>query len=204
MPSRLNAACCTRSKMSRQVRHSPEHKRIRGRRGHVESSRATAISNVIPAINTWPKTAMVNSIWPLLGICLVPRQWTRCTKWQRIVNESLPPTVTPPPRKPAVGASRCAGAPACGVGLGCVQHFLELIHNVLLHEEPRRLDGLRSSVGSVARTLAAIDVNGLARHEARRFQIEDRAYDVRDLAHSAKRVQLRRAAHVFRRDASAS
>jgi hypothetical protein len=137
MPSRLNAACCTRSKMSRQVRHSPEHKRIRGRRGHVESSRATAISNVIPAINTWPKTAMVNSIWPLLGICLVPRQWTRCTKWQRIVNESLPPTVTPPPRKPAVGASRCAGAPACGVGLGCVQHFLELIHNVLLHEEPQ-------------------------------------------------------------------
>jgi hypothetical protein len=42
----------------------------------------------------------------------------------------------------------------------------------------------------VARTLAAIDVNGLARHEARRFQIEDRAHDVRDLAHPAKRVQL--------------
>jgi hypothetical protein len=31
---------------------------------HMESSRATAISNVIPAISTWPKTAMVNSIWP--------------------------------------------------------------------------------------------------------------------------------------------
>src|SRR5215204_4443441 len=44
--------------------------------------------------------------------------------------------------------------------------------------------------GSVAGTLATIDVNGLARHEARRFQIEDRAYDLRDLAHPAKRVQL--------------
>jgi hypothetical protein len=32
----------------------------------------------------------------------------------------------------------------------------------------------------VARTLAAIDVNGLARHEARRFQIEDRVHDLRD------------------------
>jgi hypothetical protein len=31
----------------------------------------------------------------------------------------------------------------------------------------------KSGGGSVARTLAAIDVNGLARHEARRFQIED-------------------------------
>ena len=30
---------------------------------------------------------------------------------------------------------------------------------------------------SVARTLAAIDVNSLARDEARRFQIEDRAHD---------------------------
>src|SRR5262245_44908343 len=49
----------------------------------------------------------------------------------------------------------------------------------------RRRDG-----GSVARTLAAIDVNGLARHEARRFQIEDGAHDLRDLAHPAKRVQL--------------
>jgi hypothetical protein len=63
---------------------------------HMESSRATAISNVIPAISKWPKTAMVNSIWPLVGICLVSRQWTRCTKWQRSVNESLPRTVTPP------------------------------------------------------------------------------------------------------------
>src|SRR5476651_557611 len=43
---------------------------------------------------------------------------------------------------------------------------------------------------SVARALAAIDVNGLACHEARRFQIEDRVHDVRDLAHSAERVQL--------------
>ena len=42
----------------------------------------------------------------------------------------------------------------------------------------------------MARTLAAIDVNGLAGHEARGFQIEDRAYDLRDLAHPAKRVQL--------------
>ena len=42
----------------------------------------------------------------------------------------------------------------------------------------------------MARTLAAIDVNGLARHEARRFQIEDRVHDVRYLAHPAKRVQL--------------
>ena len=45
-------------------------------------------------------------------------------------------------------------------------------------------------VGSVARTLAAIHMNGFARHEARRFQIEDRAHDVGDLAHPAKRVQL--------------
>jgi hypothetical protein len=38
----------------------------------------------------------------------------------------------------------------------------------------------------VARTLAAIDVNGLARHEARRFQIKDRAHDVRDLSELAQ------------------
>src|SRR5258705_11043891 len=44
--------------------------------------------------------------------------------------------------------------------------------------------------GSVARMLAAIDVNSLARHEARRFQIENRAHDLRDLAHPAERVQL--------------
>src|SRR5256885_16788473 len=48
------------------------------------------------------------------------------------------------PRQPdlgaAVGAARHAGAPACGVGLRGVQHFLESVHNVLLHEEPRRLD----------------------------------------------------------------
>src|SRR5207244_786236 len=60
------------------------------------------------------------------------------------------------PRQPdleaAVGAARHAGAPACGVGLRGVQHFLESVHNVLLHEEPRRLDALRSSVaiGEVA------------------------------------------------------
>src|SRR5216683_174491 len=57
----------------------------------------------------------------------------------------------------------------------------------------RRMNAARSGSrdgGSVARTLAAIDVNGLARHEARRFQIEDGAYDVRDLTHPAKRVQL--------------
>ena len=36
--------------------------------------------------------------------------------------------------------------------------------------------------GSVARALAAIDVNGLTRYESRRFQIEDRAADLRDLA----------------------
>src|SRR5580700_6396987 len=38
-----------------------------------------------------------------------------------------------------------------------------------------RMNGARSARGgdSVARTLAAIDVNGLARDEARRFQIED-------------------------------
>ena len=42
----------------------------------------------------------------------------------------------------------------------------------------------------MARALATIDVNGLAGHEARRFQIEDGADDVRDLAHPAKRVQL--------------
>src|SRR5229473_6044052 len=60
------------------------------------------------------------------------------------------------PRQPdleaAVGAARHAGAPACGVGLGGVQHFLESVHNILLHEEPRRLDALRSSVaiGEVA------------------------------------------------------
>src|SRR5579862_1054898 len=40
-------------------------------------------------------------------------------------------------------------------------------------KEARRVNAARSSSrdgGSVARTLAAIDVNGLARHEARRFQ----------------------------------
>ena len=42
----------------------------------------------------------------------------------------------------------------------------------------------------MARALAAINVNGLARHEAGRFKIEDRADDVEDLAHAAKRVQL--------------
>src|SRR5258708_671946 len=37
-------------------------------------------------------------------------------------------------------------------GLRRVQHFLESVHNVLLHEEPGRLDALRSSVaiGEVA------------------------------------------------------
>src|SRR5260370_18088843 len=39
---------------------------------------------------------------------------------------------------------------------------------------------------SVAGTLAAIDVKDLARHEVRRFQIEDRAHDLGDLAHPAK------------------
>src|SRR5258707_694719 len=62
----------------------------------------------------------------------------------------------PRPRQPAlegaVGAARHAGAPACGVGLRGVQHFLESVHNVLLPEEPRRLDASRSSVaiGEVA------------------------------------------------------
>src|SRR5580692_5151148 len=57
----------------------------------------------------------------------------------------------------------------------------------------RRMNAARSDScdgGSVSRALAAIDVNGFARYEARRFQIEDRAHDVRDLAHPAKRVQL--------------
>src|SRR5258706_11485787 len=50
----------------------------------------------------------------------------------------------------------------------------------------RRINAARSGSrdgGSVARPLAAIGVIGLARHEARRFQIEDRAHDLRDLAH---------------------
>ena len=60
------------------------------------------------------------------------------------------------PRQPdleaTVGTARHAGAPASGVGLRGVQHFLECVHNVILHEEPRRLDALRSSVvmGEVA------------------------------------------------------
>jgi hypothetical protein len=45
---------------------------------------------VIPAISTWPKRAMVNSICSLVSICLIPGQWTRCAEWQRSVNESLP------------------------------------------------------------------------------------------------------------------
>jgi hypothetical protein len=57
---------------------------------HRGSSRVTAISNVIPAISTWPKRAMVNSICSLVSICLIPQQWTRCSEWQRSVNESLP------------------------------------------------------------------------------------------------------------------
>src|SRR6266478_2398777 len=63
----------------------------------------------------------------------------------------------------------------------------------LLYHPRQRLNAARSGSrdgGSVARTLAAIDVNGLAGHEARRFQIENRSHDVRDLAHPAKRVQL--------------
>src|SRR6202045_1155247 len=63
----------------------------------------------------------------------------------------------------------------------------------LLSAPRRHMNAARSGSrdgGSVARTLAAIDVNGLPRHEARRFQIEDRAHDLRDLAHPAKRVQL--------------
>ena len=48
-----------------------------------------AISNVIPAISTWLKRAMVNSICSLVSICLIPQQWTRCAEWQRSVNESL-------------------------------------------------------------------------------------------------------------------
>ena len=39
---------------------------------HRGSSRVTAISNVIPAISTWPKRAMVNSICSLVSICLIP------------------------------------------------------------------------------------------------------------------------------------
>ena len=57
---------------------------------HGASSKATAISNVIPAISTWPKRAMVNSICSLVSICLIPRQRARCAEWQRCVNESLP------------------------------------------------------------------------------------------------------------------
>src|ERR1700675_3483085 len=56
----------------------------------------------------------------------------------------------------------------------------------------RRMNAARSGSGdggSVAGTLAAIDINGLARHEPRRFQIEDRAHDVGYLAHPAKWVQ---------------
>src|SRR4029077_21026750 len=54
------------------------------------------------------------------------------------------------PRQPdleaGVGAARHARAPACGVGLRGVQHFLESVH------KPRRLDALRSSIaiGEVA------------------------------------------------------
>src|SRR5262249_39651624 len=90
----LNPACRTRNKKSRHGVDSPEHKAAA--LSHMESSKATAISNVIPAISTWPKMAMVNSIWVLVGVCLVPRQWKRCTKCQRGFNEGLPPTVTPP------------------------------------------------------------------------------------------------------------
>jgi hypothetical protein len=38
---------------------------------HEASSKATAISNVILAISTWPKRAMVNSICSLVSICLI-------------------------------------------------------------------------------------------------------------------------------------
>jgi hypothetical protein len=38
----------------------------------------------------------------------------------------------------AVGAARHAGAPACGVGLRGVQHFLESVHNVLLQGSLRQ------------------------------------------------------------------
>src|SRR6202051_4995950 len=51
-----------------------------------------------------------------------------------------------PDLEAAVGTARHAGTPACAMGLRGVQHFLESVHNVLLHEEPRRLVALRSSV----------------------------------------------------------
>src|SRR6266404_3847496 len=56
----------------------------------------------------------------------------------------------------------------------------------------RRMNAARSGSrdgGSVARTLAAVDVEGLSGHEAGRFEIEDGVYDVGDLAHSAERVE---------------
>ena len=38
---------------------------------HIDSSRVSAISNVIPAISTWPKTATVNNICSIVSIYLL-------------------------------------------------------------------------------------------------------------------------------------
>jgi hypothetical protein len=40
---------------------------------HIDSSRVSAISNVIAAISTWPKTATVNNICSIVSIYLMPR-----------------------------------------------------------------------------------------------------------------------------------
>src|SRR5260221_94650 len=52
----------------------------------------------------------------------------------------------PLPNGRACGVDHHAGSPACGVGLRRVQHFLQSVHNVLLHEEPRCLDALQDPV----------------------------------------------------------
>src|SRR5450755_4350376 len=74
------------------------------------------------------------------------------------------------------------------IGTGTMVRHEPFTH--LSSSSGQECDAKRSDGGLVARTLPAIDVNGLARHEARRLQIEDRAYDVRDLTHPAKRMQL--------------
>ena len=58
-----------------------------------------------------------------------------------------------------------------------------------LQESPERDAQPRSGTASVAGALAAIDMEDLAGHEARGFEVEDRVDDVGDLAHTADRVQ---------------
>jgi hypothetical protein len=66
----------------------------------------------------------------------------------------------------------------------------ESIHVIALYLEVSGQDArLRSGAVSVAGALAAVDMEDLAGHEARRLEVKDRFDDVGDLAHVPDRVK---------------